>query len=184
MTRDHYGIAFQQGFERTVASLMARGANCDEAREVAQSAWVKGWERISQLRNERLVLQWVNAIARHTHLTTLRHTPGLDLSQVKKEPSVAPAVNLAAIDMRRALQKCKPHQRELLDALLDGHSNYELATQTGKSLGAIHADMSRMRRELRVHMHVTRRQVLPGASVSRMKVQREDSTPLSKASGE
>ena len=53
MTRDEYGAAFQQGYERTVASLMARGAHCDEAREIAQEAWVKGWERLSQLRNER-----------------------------------------------------------------------------------------------------------------------------------
>jgi RNA polymerase sigma-70 factor, ECF subfamily len=152
MTRDKYGIAFQEGFERTIAFLIARGANRDEAREVAQEAWVKGWERIAQLRDERSITEWVNAIALNLLRSSLRQRRLMELSQMKHEPEAAPSINLAAIDMTQALQKCKPRQRQFLEAFLDGYSGNELATQTGRSLGAIHAEMCRARQALREHM--------------------------------
>jgi RNA polymerase sigma factor (sigma-70 family) len=171
MTRDEYGIAFQQDFERTIGSLAARGVRSDDAREIAQAAWTRGLERICQLRNEQSVIEWVNTITRRRLLTSFRQNRLVDLSQMKHEPAAAPSVNLAAIDVRRALQECKPHERKLLeDFYWRGYSSHEFATQTGKSVGAIHAALCRARKALREHMQVTRRQVLPGESVLRMKV--------------
>ena len=63
MTREEYGQAYQRGFDLTVRLLLSRGAPRDRAREVAQAAWARGWERLSQLRNESLVVTWVNTIA-------------------------------------------------------------------------------------------------------------------------
>jgi DNA-directed RNA polymerase specialized sigma24 family protein len=115
MTRDEYGIAFQQDFERTIGSLAARGVRSDDAREIAQAAWTRGLERICQLRNEQSVIEWVNTITRRRLLTSFRQNRLVDLSQMKHEPAAAPSVNLAAIDVRRALQECKPHERKLLE---------------------------------------------------------------------
>src|SRR3984957_17276059 len=63
MTRDGYGIAYQKGFTLTVRFLLSRGAQREYAMEVAQGAWVRGWERLHQLRDEATVVTWVNTIA-------------------------------------------------------------------------------------------------------------------------
>jgi DNA-directed RNA polymerase specialized sigma24 family protein len=62
MTRDGYGQAYQRGFDRTVGFLVSRGVDRDSANEVAQAVWLRGWERLPQLRNESLVVTWVNTI--------------------------------------------------------------------------------------------------------------------------
>ncbi len=63
MTREGYGQAYQKGFSLTVRFLLSRGVQRDAADEAAQAAWVKGWERLEQLRNESSVTTWVNTIA-------------------------------------------------------------------------------------------------------------------------
>jgi hypothetical protein len=63
MTRENYGQAYQRGYDSTVRFLRKRGVARDLVSDVAQAAWVKGWERLSQLRNETMITTWVNAIA-------------------------------------------------------------------------------------------------------------------------
>ena len=63
MTREQYGQAYQKGFNLTVRFLVSRGFAYDSAQETAQAAWVKGWERLSQLRDPSMVLTWMNSIA-------------------------------------------------------------------------------------------------------------------------
>ena len=172
MTSQDFGSAFQNGgYQRTVRFLQRCGSDQDQANEIAQAAWVKGLEHLGQLRDEQRAIEWVNAIARNMRLTSFRRALTVDFSEMKRDPALAPSVNLTAIDLRRALGKCKPHRRQLLEASLDGHSNYELAKQTGKSVDAIHAGLSRARQELKEHMHVTQRQAPPCTGVSSMKVQ-------------
>src|ERR1022692_3085788 len=130
MTAQEFGEAYQNdGYKHTVRYLQRIGAGDADANELAQEAWTRGWERIWQLRDERYVVHWVNTIARRLLLTSFRQLRLLDLSQMNYEPAAAPSFDPAVIDMRRALPKCKPHQRELLEAFLDGHSNHDLATQ-------------------------------------------------------
>ena len=54
MTREEYGKAYQKGYNLTVRFLVSRGLAYDAAQETAQAAWVKGWERIGQLRDQRM----------------------------------------------------------------------------------------------------------------------------------
>ena len=72
MTRENYGQAYQRGYDSTVRFLRKRGVARDLVSDVAQAAWVKGWERLSQLRNESMVTTWVNAIAMNVHRSVLR----------------------------------------------------------------------------------------------------------------
>jgi DNA-directed RNA polymerase specialized sigma24 family protein len=39
----------------------------DIAEDVAQAAWLQGWQKLHQLRDERMILSWVNAIALNYH---------------------------------------------------------------------------------------------------------------------
>ena len=72
MTKEGYGQAYQRGFELTVRFLLSRGVQRDNAREVAQAAWVRAWERLSQLRDDNLVVTWVNTIALNVYRGLIR----------------------------------------------------------------------------------------------------------------
>ena len=46
MTREQYGDIYQTGRERTIRFLLSRGAAPGLAPDIAQSAWLRGWERL------------------------------------------------------------------------------------------------------------------------------------------
>ena len=73
MTNEHYGKAYQKGFDRTVRFLVSRGLSYDAALDTAQAAWAKGWERREQLRDPNLVLTWTNSIALNLHRVSGRN---------------------------------------------------------------------------------------------------------------
>jgi DNA-directed RNA polymerase specialized sigma24 family protein len=56
MTQEGYGQAYQQGFGRTVRLLRSRGASMDNAEDAAQAAWLRGWQKIDQLRDEGMIV--------------------------------------------------------------------------------------------------------------------------------
>src|SRR5258708_30227216 len=147
MTRDEYGKAYSRGFDLTVRLLLSRGAPRDRAREVAQAAWVRGWERLAQLRNEELVVTWVNTIALNMYRSVLRSEPGY---QALPELSTKAAVNLAAIDVARILRICRPCDRVLLEQQMRGMTTGELARRQGVSETAIRIRLLRARRAARM----------------------------------
>jgi RNA polymerase sigma factor (sigma-70 family) len=169
MTAKKFGDAYQNGgCQRTVAFLQGRGIGADQATELAQAAWVRGWERISQLQDEGRLIKWVNAIAHNLLLTGFRQNWLVDLSHVDDEPATLPSVNLIVLEVRQVLAKCTPRHQDLLLAFYrDGVSTRELAMQSGRSLEAIHAELYRARIEFREHMLGLHRQYPPGERVMR-----------------
>ena len=149
MTRDEYGQAYQRGFERTVRLLLSRGAPSDRAREAAQSAWTRGWERLSQLRNDSLVGTWVNTIALNVYRSILRSEPEyLALPELRTKAGV----NLAAIDVARILKICRPCDRFLLEQQMRGVTTEEIARKHGVSETAIRIRLLRARRSARMRV--------------------------------
>src|SRR5215467_2112958 len=100
MTREEYGSAYKKGYNLTVRFLVSRGLTYDSAQETAQAAWVKGWERLAQLRDSSMVLTWMNSIALNIHRSFVRREPFL---QALPEVSTPPKISLAAIDVQRML---------------------------------------------------------------------------------
>ena len=154
MTRDGYGQAYQHGLDRTVRFLLSRGVRRDNARECAQDAWVKGWERLSQLRDEALVVTWVNTIALNAYRSLLRREPLNPVSPRLREKSVT--IDLGSIDMARILKFCPPRDRILLEEYLKGATSAELAQQRGVSVTAIRLKLLRARRYTRGRIERTR----------------------------
>jgi DNA-directed RNA polymerase specialized sigma24 family protein len=151
MTRDEYGIAFLQGFDRTIAGLMSRGAHYEEARDAAQAAWVKGWERIYQLRDEHCLVAWVGSIAWSLFLSDRRVGAKYTLDRLDSHQQLAaPDWNPdASLDLRGGLQSVSACHRELLDLRMSGYKNREIARMSGRSDGAINSKMTRAHRALR-----------------------------------
>jgi RNA polymerase sigma factor (sigma-70 family) len=144
MTREEYGQAYQKGFNLTVRFLVSRGLAYDSAQETAQAAWVKGWERLGQLRDPSMVLTWMNSIALNIHRSYIRREP---LLQTLPELSTAPKINLAAIDVRRILKTCKHNDRMVLQRhYLEGFKVQEIAEQHGWTETAVRIRLLRARR--------------------------------------
>jgi RNA polymerase sigma factor (sigma-70 family) len=144
MTREEYGAAYQKGFNLTVRFLVSRGLAYDAAQETAQAAWVKGWERLSQLRDPSMVLTWMNSIALNIHRSYIRREP---LLQALPELSTQPKINLAAIDVRRILKTCKHNDRMVLQRhYLEGFKVQEIAQQQGWTETAVRIRLLSARR--------------------------------------
>ncbi len=149
MTKEEYGTAYERGFALTVRFLISRGLFTDAAEETAQAAWVKGWERLSQLRNEHMVLTWVNSIALNLFRSFIRKPVMHGLP----EQSAAPKVNLAAIDVNRVLTSCTNSDRVVLQKrYLEDCPIRDIARQHGWTETAVRIRLVRARRSARARM--------------------------------
>jgi DNA-directed RNA polymerase specialized sigma24 family protein len=148
MTTEVYGQAYQKGFDRTIRFLLSRGAQRDIAEEAAQTAWTKGWERRAQLRNEGLVLTWVNTIALNVYRGLIRREPLHDVLVQANEPTVS--IDFAAMDVARILEFCRPCDRRLLEQqYVSGVTTEEIAREHGVTETAIRIRLLRARRGAR-----------------------------------
>ncbi len=146
MTRDGYGAAYQKGFALTVRFLLSRGAQREYALEVAQGAWVRGWERLHQLRDEATVTTWVNTIALNAYRRVMRReAPSQELPEVVSPNSI----DMAAIDVHRILNYCRPSERTLFEMQMNGATTEEIARRQGVTETAIRIRLLRARRATR-----------------------------------
>jgi RNA polymerase sigma factor (sigma-70 family) len=127
-----------------VRLLITRGSSCDGAQETAQAAWVRGWERLGQLRDPDMAVTWINTIALNMYRTNLRREP---FSQELPDEPTPPAINLAAIDVQRILKFCSKKDRLVLQRrYLEGHEVREIAQAHGWSETAVRIRLLRARR--------------------------------------
>jgi RNA polymerase sigma-70 factor (ECF subfamily) len=148
ITTESYGRIYQEAHERTIRFLLSRGVPSAMADDIAQSAWLRGWERLSQLRDERMLVTWVNTIALNQYRRAVRRQRS---QQVIQEPidGRTTAINLAAIDVAKALHLCRPPQRELLKAEMVGLTAKEIARAQGVTEQSIRLRFFRARRSAR-----------------------------------
>lgn len=147
--RDGYGDAYTQGFERTARFLLSRGASPGHAEELAQAAWVRGWECLHQLRENSAVGTWVNAIALNLFRNELRRGKYM---QPLMETQSSFRMDIAAIDAVRVLNYCRPGERALLEHQLIGATVEEIAQVTGVTRTAIRIRLLRARRAVRARL--------------------------------
>ena len=147
MTRDCYGEAYQRGFPLTVRFLRSRGIEPDCAKDVAQAAWVRGWERLEQLRDESLILTWVNAIALNAFRGLARREP--KNHRLTDQYRAHSGIDLAAIDVARLLTRLRPADRRLLEMSMSGVTTAEIAGAQGLTETAVRLRLLRARRHAR-----------------------------------
>ena len=149
MKRNEYADAFQNGYSATRRFLLSRGAAIDEAEEIAQAAWARGWEYREQLRDASMVSFWVNSIARNLFRARFR-TPSL-LSLEGVDPSYTMSLE-DQIEVRRMLEMCPKRDRALLEKSLEGYTAEEIAVDEGISSTGIRVRMLRIREGLRAQL--------------------------------
>lgn len=147
MTRDEYGDIYQTGRERTIRFLLSRGAAPGLVPDIAQSAWLRGWERLPQLRNPQMIVTWINSIALNQYRRVIRNErlhQELEQSMHGKF-----SLDLAAIDVARILRMCRPPDRLLLEAQMKGVTAKEMASEQGLTETAVRIRFLRARRSAR-----------------------------------
>jgi RNA polymerase sigma factor (sigma-70 family) len=149
MKRNEYADAFQKGYSATRRFLLSRGAALDEAEEIAQAAWVRGWEYRDQLRDPSMVNFWVNSIARNLFRARFRTPPVIPLEGI--DPSYSMSLE-EQIEVRRMLERCPPRDRALLEKSLEGYSAEEIAKDEGISSTGIRVRMLRIRQGIRAQI--------------------------------
>ena len=157
MTREDFGKAYEESSSRTVKFLVSRGVPQGNAQDFAQTAWMRGWECLYQLRDERLLSTWINTIALNAYRRALsRERLFQNLSESLR---AATSINDASIDLDRIMNSCRPEDRTLFEAHLAGVTAEEIAKADGVSQVAIRVRLSRARRAIRLGLQ--RPQVVP-----------------------
>lgn len=146
MNPGEFADAFEKGFVGTRRFLLSRGAGADEAEEIAQAAWVRGWEYRQQLRDPELIGYWVNSIARNLFRARFRSATMTSIEGV--EPSYHMSFE-KVLDLQRMLDRCGRRDRSLLQKTLAGYSAEELAEHEGISATGIRVRLLRVRQSLR-----------------------------------
>jgi RNA polymerase sigma factor (sigma-70 family) len=144
-----FADSYANGFSATVRFLIGRGAGAEEAEEVAQAAWVRGWEARSQLQSDSRVQQWVNSIAFRKFCSEKRRLHRqAELSETADTRS-GPAASAAKADLRVLMAKCSKLDRSLLLCRSFGYSTQQIAKQHGLTEVATRVRIHRSRKALR-----------------------------------
>src|SRR5580692_11683026 len=107
MDRNDFGEAYRTGYGATRRFLLASGAAIEDAEEIAQAAWVRGWEYREQLRDPAMVGFWVNSIARNLFRARFRGPAPIALDGLHPSyaPDLAYTMDLDGLDLSRLLDR-------------------------------------------------------------------------------
>jgi len=151
MSRKNFGLAFASGgLQCTINALRRHGIGFDVAQDLAQQAWLIAFMRRDQLRDLRRLQAWINKIAINRWIDLQRGRRLSTLSADACDVSVAPNVNLAAIDAEIALAGCSDRQRALLRLVyIDQEPIRDVARLLSIPVQTVHQRLGRARRAAR-----------------------------------
>jgi DNA-directed RNA polymerase specialized sigma24 family protein len=115
--------------------------------DIAQSAWLRGWERLSQLRDPQMIVTWINSIALNQYRRVIR-TERLH-QELQQSVHGNSCLDLAIIAVAQILWVCQPPDRVLLEAQMKGVTAKEIARQQGITETAARIRFMRARRSAR-----------------------------------
>jgi len=147
VTPDEFANAYERGFAGTVRILCAYGVRRrSDADELAQAAWVRGWERCASIMDPRRITQWVNAIAINRFRNLQRG--GRRFEALGDIPCVPQMFTASCV--RQMLEKCDRMDRRLLESFyIFGNSLEEIAVSCKTTPGAMRVRLCRARKRAR-----------------------------------
>jgi DNA-directed RNA polymerase specialized sigma24 family protein len=145
LSADAFAEAYKRGLSTTERFLISRGCHPDTAEELAQAAWVKGWQHLGQLRQPSLLTNWVNSIA-----LNLRRSVGRMPIMLPLEDTGVSACREPNVDLERALASLSETERRWLEGFhFEGRAIRDLATVDCRSEGALRIRLHRIRRKMK-----------------------------------
>lgn len=150
MEQELYAADYENGLHSTIRLLLSKGLLIEEAEELAQAAWVRGWEAKHQLKQSERVIPWVNSIAMNAMYNQKRRYKRLDQLDDSRADMAPPVPISAKIDAARLLDRCSPLDRSLiLHRYAGGYVMEEIAKIHGISAVATRVRIHRAKAALR-----------------------------------
>jgi RNA polymerase sigma factor (sigma-70 family) len=157
--RARFSDAFSHGFPMTQHFLLSRGASAEVAEEIAQAAWVKGWECRHQLLHPEMLGAWVNSIAKNMLKNSVRMERRFE--SLPEFTSCTPAIQ-QTIDFDTVLDYCPRRDFKLVCFYyLEGYTTEEIARKTGICSATVRVRLLRVRRALRDRLQISARHPVP-----------------------
>jgi RNA polymerase sigma factor (sigma-70 family) len=148
---NNYAQAYRDGFRKTVRFLAANGAPPELAEEVAQAAWVRGWERLDQLRHADALMFWINSIAKNFLRNSFRRRHA-SLEAIECTLTTNP-LDSAPIDSQRVFDGCDDKEQLLLKRYyLEGFTSRELSREFGLSPVGVRVRLTRLKKTITKRM--------------------------------
>lgn len=145
LSADAFAEAYERGLSTTERFLISRGCHPDTAEELAQAAWVKGWQHLEQLRQPSLLTNWVNSIA-----LNLRRSIGRMPIMLPLEDTCVSTCRVPNVDLERALASLTETERRWLEGFhMEGRAIRDLASNDRRSEGALRIRLHRIRRKMK-----------------------------------
>lgn len=158
LSRDEYARAYDEGFKKTVRFLAANGASPEIAEEVAQAAWVRGWERIGQLRHVQALTFWINSIAKNFLRNSFRRRHSS--TELLETTLVTNPIESEQIDAERIFRSCSEVERQLLERYyLEGFTSHELSQEFGLSAVGVRVRLTRLKKNIVTRLEPTPREM-------------------------
>lgn len=144
-----YRSAYQEGYGQTLAFLRSRRLAPPDAEDIAQEAWLRGWEKRSMLRDPKNLVGWINTIA----LNVLRNRYRRDrrLTQLgDRDDVVSPQEIVRRVDLQRCLGQFSLQDRRLIENLYAlGLTSEEAGRMVGLSSVAVRVRVCRAIKKVR-----------------------------------
>ncbi len=141
-----YAAAYRKGWRYTQKFLISKGVPYDDALDITQEAWMKGWEHIAQLRNPKTISTWVNTIALNIHRTILRKQNNSHVEIFYDQPGPCPNYN-DCIDAKLVFGMRKKADATILkEHYIMGKSSREIAEEYGVTISAVLIRLMKARR--------------------------------------
>lgn len=164
--RDHrdkaaFSALFDHFAPRLKGFVMRNGTSAAQAEEIVQDVMLTLWRKAHMFDPHRAqVSAWVYQIVRNRQIDVARKENRPMPEALKEEPEAEPdASQIVAVEqetgqLREALQRLRPEQREVIEkAYLGELTHQEISTQTGLPLGTIKSrirlGLQRLRHELK-----------------------------------
>ena len=159
--REAFSALFDHFAPRLKGFIMRSGTGSAGAEEIVQEVMLIVWRRADLFDPHRAqVSSWIYQIARNRHIDQIRKERRPVPEELGHEPDSEPdAGQIMAVDqetdqLKQALAKLRPDQREILEkAYLGERTHQEISPQTGLPLGTIKSrirlGLERLRHELK-----------------------------------
>ena len=149
MTREIYGITYELYFIKTANYLVRRGIPPDQAEELAQDAWVRGWEITSRLKDPGEIHPIIKRIALYytqekKHSLRLQDIPQPQTPRWNQPPRKR---------VNQALNELNKVQRRIsILYFVDDMPQREIAEKLGLSLSSVRGHIHQARIKLRAQL--------------------------------
>lgn len=155
LQENDFALAYKRSFLSTLRFIRSLGANSDTAEEVAQAAWVRGWQCRHQLIHLELVVAWINTIARNLYLSFIARERRFGELQEFAVP--CPLLRIVETDSMMAV--CTQSESKMLTLYyVEGYTAQEIARQENSCPTTVRVRLMRIRRSLRARMTINNSQ--------------------------